>query len=86
LEELDYIFAVPTRRFISYQTGTWIPWFIKRYIFWKKDAELAPLYTFDDGVTLDVKEQRKRNERERASIVDVDRNGVKGERGSDERV
>lgn len=26
LEELDYIFAVPTRRFISYQYNTWLPW------------------------------------------------------------
>ncbi|KAH0834351.1 hypothetical protein AYO21_04206 [Fonsecaea monophora] len=59
LEELDYIFAVPTRRFMSYQTGTWLPWFIKRYIFWQKSAELKPLYTLDRGIVRDISEQRR---------------------------
>lgn len=26
LEELDYVFAVPTSKFISYQTGQAAPW------------------------------------------------------------
>jgi hypothetical protein len=56
LEELDYIFAVPTRKFMSYQTGTWLPWFIKRYIFWNKSAELKPLFTFEKGVKRDLKD------------------------------
>lgn len=43
LEELDYIFGVPTRRHAGYMAGTWLPWAIKRYIFWKK-VELEPLY------------------------------------------
>lgn len=47
LEELDYIFGVPMRRFASYQLGTWIPWFIKRYILWQKDAKLEPLYRLE---------------------------------------
>ena len=51
LEELDYIFAVPTRTFIKYQYGTWLPWYIKRYVFFQKDAVLEPLYNFDQGVT-----------------------------------
>jgi hypothetical protein len=59
LEELDYIFAVPTRRFIKYQTGTWLPWFVKRYIFWNKDAKLEPLYTFDRGIVEDTRQQRE---------------------------
>ena len=57
LEELDYIFAVPTRKFMSYQSGTWLPWFIKRYVFWNKSAELTPLYTFDKGVKKDLKDK-----------------------------
>ncbi|KAL6246773.1 hypothetical protein RBB50_006080 [Rhinocladiella similis] len=60
LEELDYIFAVPTRRFIKYNTGTWLPWFIKRYIFFNKNAELKPLYHFDAGIVADFKQQEKR--------------------------
>ncbi|KIW63945.1 hypothetical protein PV04_08907 [Phialophora macrospora] len=69
LEELDYIFAVPTHRFMSYQTGTWLPWFIKRYVFWNKSAELKPLYTFENGVMMDIKEQKRHAERERAASI-----------------
>jgi len=48
LEELDYIFRVPTSRHASYQLNTWLPWWIKRYIFWQRNAELKPLYVLED--------------------------------------
>ncbi|KAI8311563.1 hypothetical protein K4K61_011866 [Colletotrichum sp. SAR11_59] len=44
LEELDYIFGVPTRRHAAYQVRTWLPWVVKRYLFFQKDAKLEPLY------------------------------------------
>ncbi|KAF2111260.1 hypothetical protein BDV96DRAFT_189689 [Lophiotrema nucula] len=44
LEELDYIFGVPTRRHAAYQTRTYLPWFIKRYVLFQKRAQLEPLY------------------------------------------
>lgn len=47
LEELDFIFGVPTRRHICYQVGTWLPWFIKKYIFFQRKAKLEPLYKLD---------------------------------------
>ncbi|KAM0278052.1 hypothetical protein ACHAQH_005421 [Verticillium albo-atrum] len=47
LEELDYIFSVPTRRHAGYQVRTWLPWWVKRYIFFRKDAKLEPLYHLD---------------------------------------
>jgi len=47
LEELDYVFAVPTRKFGHYQLTETVPWFIKRYVFWQRNAELKPLYQFD---------------------------------------
>lgn len=47
LEELDYVFAVPTKTFIHYNTTKWIPWFMKRWVFLQKDAKLEPLYHFD---------------------------------------
>lgn len=47
LEELDYVFAVPTRTFVNYQTKTWLPWFIKRHVRFDKSAKLEPLYHFD---------------------------------------
>lgn len=54
LEELDYIFAVPTRRHISYQLKTWAPWWYKHYIL-RQDIPLEPLYHFDHVATYDVK-------------------------------
>ncbi|KAK2612565.1 hypothetical protein QQS21_001503 [Conoideocrella luteorostrata] len=47
LEELDYIFAVPTRVFVRYQTTKTLPWWCKRWILWRKDAALDPLYQLD---------------------------------------
>jgi len=46
LEELDYVFAVPTARHASYQLRDTLPYFIKRWIFFNKNAELQPLYDF----------------------------------------
>lgn len=46
LEELDYIFAVPTRVHMRYQMFTALPWWIRRYIFRRKE-KLEPLYKFD---------------------------------------
>jgi hypothetical protein len=50
LEELDQVFSVPTGTFIEYQTRTWIPWFVKRYILWQKHAVLEPLYHQDKAI------------------------------------
>jgi hypothetical protein len=47
LEELDYIFAVPTRTFMHYQLTKALPWWIQRYILFNKSATLEPLYHFD---------------------------------------
>lgn len=50
LEELDYIFAVPTRTTIKYNFGTWLPWWFRHYVMRNKKAVLTPLYHFDKGV------------------------------------
>ncbi|GME25686.1 Sugar/inositol transporter [Neofusicoccum parvum] len=46
LEELDYVFGVPTRRHASYQVRTWLPWAVRRYILLERDAKWQPLYQF----------------------------------------
>ncbi|KAJ5674168.1 Major facilitator superfamily domain general substrate transporter [Penicillium macrosclerotiorum] len=46
LEELDYIFAVPTRVHMHYQIFKALPYWFKRYIFRMK-VELEPLYKLD---------------------------------------
>jgi hypothetical protein len=47
LEELDYIFAVPTRTHMRYQLTQALPYFINRYVLRQKGAVLEPLYHFD---------------------------------------
>lgn len=44
LEELDYIFAVPTRKFASYQATQSAPYYFKRWVLFKKNSVLKPLY------------------------------------------
>ncbi|PPQ89516.1 hypothetical protein CVT25_012188 [Psilocybe cyanescens] len=54
LEELDSVFAVPTSKHVKYQAATFLPYFIKRWIFFRKDATLKPLYHFEeiDSITV----------------------------------
>ncbi|GLB43018.1 putative major facilitator superfamily, sugar transporter (TC 2.A.1.1) family protein [Lyophyllum shimeji] len=56
LEELDYVFAVPTSRHASYQLNTFLPYWIKRYVLFQK-VELEPLYNFDEVESITVFEK-----------------------------
>ncbi|KAI9736988.1 MAG: hypothetical protein M1834_000577 [Cirrosporium novae-zelandiae] len=53
LEELDYIFAVPTRTHMNYQLTKVLPHFIKRHILRQKSAKLEPLYRFENHLADD---------------------------------
>ncbi|KAK7221399.1 hypothetical protein V2G26_009402 [Clonostachys chloroleuca] len=44
LEELDYVFAVPDRTHARYQLRTVLPWWIRRWIFFKKGEVCPDLY------------------------------------------
>lgn len=44
LEELDYVFGVPTRTHAKYQLTQVLPWWIKRYVLWRKNAICPELY------------------------------------------
>ena len=50
LEELDYVFAVPTRTHMKYQLTKALPFWLKRYVLMRKNARLEPLYKFDGAV------------------------------------
>ncbi|KAI5123853.1 hypothetical protein M0805_005671 [Coniferiporia weirii] len=50
LEELDYVFAVPTRKHMSYQLTQVLPYWVQRYVLRNKSARLEPLYHFDGVV------------------------------------
>jgi MFS family permease len=58
LEELDYVFAVPTSKFAKYQTTVALPWWIKRYVLWQRNAELKPLYHFEQDDKAAAKAQK----------------------------
>ncbi|KAK7757234.1 hypothetical protein SLS62_000783 [Diatrype stigma] len=49
LEELDYIFGVPATKFARYQVTKAAPWWFKRYIFFRRNAVLEPLYQRDEN-------------------------------------
>jgi hypothetical protein len=57
LEELDYVFAVPTRTHMKYQTGTVAPYWIKTYILRRKGLTEPKLYHFDSD---DIREEGER--------------------------
>jgi hypothetical protein len=50
LEELDYVFAVPTSQHCKYQLTKALPYWFKRWVFFQKSAHLEPLYHFDNEI------------------------------------
>jgi hypothetical protein len=48
LEELDFVFAVPTSRHASYQVRTWLPWWFRRWFMWQRNEPLPSLYQHDN--------------------------------------
>ncbi|KAJ3931602.1 MAG: hypothetical protein NXY57DRAFT_1006770 [Lentinula lateritia] len=57
LEELDYVFAVPTSKHIAYQGKVFLPYWINKWVFRRKDAQLQPLYNFDEVESITVFEK-----------------------------
>ncbi|PNY25843.1 Uncharacterized protein TCAP_04226 [Tolypocladium capitatum] len=51
LEELDWVFAVPVRKFAWYQITETIPWFFKKYFLFQRHATRPPLYHFEKVAT-----------------------------------
>lgn len=62
LEELDYIFGVPTRTHMHYQCTKALPYFIQRYIFFQKNAHLEPLYHLQGVGGLDARKQTQQEQ------------------------
>ncbi|KAJ2964924.1 hypothetical protein NQ176_g10762 [Zarea fungicola] len=68
LEELDYIFAVPTRVFMRYQVTKTLPWWFRRYIRRDKNAVLQPLYQLDLEEHHDADGQDESFENDKAKV------------------
>ncbi|KDN62205.1 hypothetical protein CSUB01_00910 [Colletotrichum sublineola] len=79
LEELDYVFAVPTRIFMKYQLTKALPYWFKRWVLFQRDATLEPLYKFDltqedhhDSETYEKTQVEQRDKKsDSASGVDI---------------
>ncbi|KAF8879613.1 hypothetical protein BD779DRAFT_1612888 [Infundibulicybe gibba] len=54
LEELDYVFAVPTTKHMPYQVNKTLPYFFKRWMLFRKGTVLEPLYNFEEYVEHEI--------------------------------
>jgi hypothetical protein len=54
LEELDYIFAVPTRTHMRYQTTENLPWWFKTYVLRRNGLAKPVLYKLDSIAQVSV--------------------------------
>lgn len=43
LLSLAEVFSVPTKKFIHYELTVWLPWFVKRYIFFQNVTRPPPI-------------------------------------------
>ncbi|PHH85973.1 hypothetical protein CDD83_10910 [Cordyceps sp. RAO-2017] len=75
LEELDYIFGVPTRVFMKYQVTKALPWWFKRWILFRRDATLEPLYRLDVAENEEDEQQSTdigfENDKARVELKDI---------------
>ncbi|KAB2575275.1 hypothetical protein BFW01_g11070 [Lasiodiplodia theobromae] len=51
LEELDGVFGVPTTVHARFQAGRVLPWWISRYVFFRRDAVEPTLYHFENATS-----------------------------------
>jgi len=59
LEELDYVFAVTTRRHAHYQLTEALPYWFKRYVLFRKNTPVPQLYKFESYNSNSETDQRK---------------------------
>jgi hypothetical protein len=52
LEELDYVFGVPTRTHAKYQLTQVLPWWIRTYILRRKNLVCPSLYRYGGETTM----------------------------------
>lgn len=64
LEELDYVFAVPTRTHMKFQWGKQLPWWFRKWVLRKKGEAEPQLYHFADD---DAKENQRLDRLDRAN-------------------
>jgi hypothetical protein len=78
LEELDYVFAVPTRRHMKYQATEVTPHFFKKTLLRQKGLQEPTLYKFDDADLGPKRTLADVFHEEKAGVVANDSNGSNG--------
>jgi len=63
LDELDQVFAIPTRRFVRYQVGEYAPWWVRRYVLGQRKVELARMDTEEEYRVLGQEDDDDEGER-----------------------
>lgn len=58
LEELDYVFAVPTRTHAKFQFTQQLPWWSRRYILRRPNEPEPNLYKFEDELWVGSEEEK----------------------------
>ncbi|ESZ94219.1 putative galactose-proton symport [Sclerotinia borealis F-4128] len=86
LEELDYIFAIPTRTFVRYQLTKTLPYWIQRYVFFRKNAVLEPLYHFDETADYRAPDTKITGHPEQIEEVERSSEGESGEINVSEKI
>ncbi len=76
LEELDYVFAVPTRTHMKYQLGTVLPWWTKRYVFMRKGLPSPQLYHFETQESYDAAWTTKHPKGDNGDMIEESRKEV----------
>jgi hypothetical protein len=75
LEELDYVFAVPTRTHMKYQVSTVAPYWVKTYVLRRKGLKEPKLYHFESDT---IREEGERRGAERVAAAKLEaQNGDK---------
>lgn len=69
LEELDYVFAVPTRTHMKYQTSTVAPYWVKTYILRRRGLKEPKLYHFESDA---IREEGERRGAERTAAAKLE--------------
>jgi hypothetical protein len=60
LEELDYVFGVPTRTHVKYQLTKVLPWWIRRWVLFRKNTPpCEELYKFEEEVWVESSDDTK---------------------------
>ena len=76
LEEIDQVFSVPTKEFLSYELKVWLPYFIKRHIFRKDIPKPPPIIEKGERASSDEEDHVPAAQDPRNTLAYAPANGI----------